>query len=523
MAITERPKVACPLFSRAGTTDGVSRKMDEKQYIVNGYIVLYGSGRIVTGSKNGADLKIDATYETPGEGWELRWAIVDWADVNSITQFQGLYLRVENQEAGTGKTLRGAEITARDNNVGIGVIHGLHVNTYIKGATDAITIGQLDGIQAQIEFASNVGTRTVTNTSAALHAIVYTAGTITNVTTKVNGIVLIVGDQDGQSTTIANGLLMEDSAGTSGTCALTTGININIGCATGISIAGACSTAGLAIGGTMTAAGISISGTAVDGIKISGVCTEAIEISSASGTGISISGICTSHAIMVGSFGTPQTFDQTANYPLGVFAGTAADITGTSGTTMRGVWVRAKVANDYTAKGSIFGIQTTFRWQDTSGSIAPTADQSPYYQQFAGLYAAFEMTGTGQTLGDGSVKVVGAAIHASVGEDAITVSDNAVLAGISIEARIGGASTITGEYVGIYIDGVDRKNFDAAIRIANDCALFLHVVDDAVVADADGMSGSGGCATWSAWDGWIKVKIGSQATYIPTCNDPTAS
>jgi len=52
---------------------------------------------------------------------------------------------------------------------------------------------------------------------------------------------------------------------------------------------------------------------------------------------------------------------------------------------------------------------------------------------------------------------------------------------------------------------------------------FLRIPDDAVTADANGSSGSGASTTWGAFDGWIKVVIGTQATYILTCNDPTAS
>lgn len=232
-------------------------------------------------SAAGTTVDVDGdNWHYGGQGLNFRYQVTDWTGLN---QFQGLYLRAENKIDGASKTLRGAEINARDNNVGVGVLHGLHVNAYIKGTASGKTIGQVDGIQGQIEFANNVGTRTVTNDSACLHGILYARTTVTGLT-KLHGVMLDFGDQAGGNPTIGCGIYMLDNTGVSGTASLTYGIRSTIDSTTGISLEGAMTT-GIDITGT---------GTVVTGIDI-GSCT----------TGIAFTGTHSGSCMVMGTSGTP--------------------------------------------------------------------------------------------------------------------------------------------------------------------------------------------------------------------------
>lgn len=261
MGSTDKQKVACPLFREPA---------DDQMYQVKGIMILDGIGRLVTGSRTGSYLTVDASYENYGEAIELRYAVTDWADVDTISQFQGIFLAVENRETNASGTLRGMEVQARDNDVGTGSLCAIHTNVYIKGSTDSKTIGSAFGIQPQIEFASSVGTRTVGTIAAAIQGIVYTAGTITGLT-NIHGIDLKFGDQDGQSTTIGSGIQMSSDTGTSGTRTLTTGLKINIACTTAISITADCGN-GLIFNGTFTDDVVDFTDVTIDHTGSNGPC-----------------------------------------------------------------------------------------------------------------------------------------------------------------------------------------------------------------------------------------------------------
>lgn len=295
------------------------------------------NGRVATGAVAGSDLTIDATTYQYGEGVEMRWAVTDWQDTYNLSQFQGMYIRTENQEDGVGRTLRAAEFTARDNDVGTGVLETMHCNSYITGATAGKTIGATYGVTGQVEFSSSAGTRTVTTEAVALRGIMLATTGITGLT-KMHGLQLVFGDTDGNSPAMGSGMVIQDSSSHSGTCTLTDGMKLDIDCVTGINLTSSCTATD----------GIKISGACADGIEISGACTAyGINISADCVTGINIEAQTTS-AIEIGGATTAISFSATPTYfaDFNACSGANATITSDSGSAADTWKARIKIKTD---------------------------------------------------------------------------------------------------------------------------------------------------------------------------------
>jgi len=295
-------------------------------------IILGGYGRISTSTKAGAALTVDGTF-TSTEALELRYQVSAF----SGSDFTGMYLRSEAiTNAATAKSVYGTQIYGVCNNVTMttGSLWGTLTYAYCKGV-DAVTINNMYAGQFENSWdASRTGDCTITTESAIILAK-YTAGRVADYT-KLHGIIVRLGEMDGDSQTFGKGIFIEDDAGMSGTSTLTTGIDLEIGCTTGIAvrgactdgiiISGACSDNGIEISGACTGSAIEIvtgafgiglnvnadgttgiavantfsgttmlalAGTGTDGINISGICGDAIEISAAATTtGLNISADC---------------------------------------------------------------------------------------------------------------------------------------------------------------------------------------------------------------------------------------
>jgi hypothetical protein len=206
------------------------------------------SARIATGTAGGTSIAIDATDFQWSEAFELRYHISDWADTYTLTEFKGIYLRVENREANAAASIYGAQIYGVANAVNTGSVWGALVYGYAKGAL-GITIGNLYGIQSEISWDAGSAAQTITTEATPFLGKV-TGGQLSDYT-KVHGMILRFGDMDGGSRTYGNGIKIEDDGDMSGTCVLTTGINIAIGCTTGISLSGTMTT-GINIGACAT-------------------------------------------------------------------------------------------------------------------------------------------------------------------------------------------------------------------------------------------------------------------------------
>jgi len=170
------------------------------------------------------------------------------------SEFIGAYIRAEAAtNAATAKSLYGTIIYGTNNAVTqtTGSLWGTLTYAYIKGAT-AVTIANAYAGQFEISMdAGRSANATITTEAACLLAKV-TAGDLAD-DTKVHGMIIRVGDMDGDSATFGNGILIEDDASMSGTCKFTTGINISSGCTTGINLSGA-NTTGINISGANTTA-----------------------------------------------------------------------------------------------------------------------------------------------------------------------------------------------------------------------------------------------------------------------------
>ncbi len=206
------------------------------------------TARIATGTAGGSSISIDASVFQWSEAFELRYHVSDWADVYTLSEFKGIYLRVENREANAAASIYGAQIYGVANAVNTGSVWGALVYGYAKGAL-GITIGKLYGIQSEITWDASSAAQTITTEATPFLGKV-TGGQLADYT-KVHGIILRFGDMDGGSRTYGNGIKIEDDADMSGTCVLTTGLNITMGCTTGISLSGTMTT-GINIGACAT-------------------------------------------------------------------------------------------------------------------------------------------------------------------------------------------------------------------------------------------------------------------------------
>lgn len=140
---------------------------------------------------------------------------------------------METNEANASGSIYGAQMWGVTNNVNLQYLWGGFAYAYIKG-TSAKALTGVYAFQPEISFDAGSGTNTITD--AAIVRAKLTGGVMSDYTV-LDGYRLTLGDMDGQSRTYGNGILLEDDSAMAGTSTLTTGLNITIGCTTGISLA----------------------------------------------------------------------------------------------------------------------------------------------------------------------------------------------------------------------------------------------------------------------------------------------
>lgn len=195
-------------------------------------IILGGNGRISTSTAAGATLNIDATTSQYGEGIKVRYNISDWADTYTISDGTGIYVRMETNEANGSGSIYGIQSWGVTNNVNLKYLWGGFSYAYIKG-TSAKTLTGVYAFQPEISF--DAGSSANTITEACVVRAKVTGGVMADYT-HLHGYKLIVGDMDGGSRTYGNAFWVCDDGDMGGTCKFTTGVNINIGCTTGIAL-----------------------------------------------------------------------------------------------------------------------------------------------------------------------------------------------------------------------------------------------------------------------------------------------
>jgi hypothetical protein len=280
-------------------------------------------GRLATSTAAGAALAIGATYAY-GEGVELRYQITDWTLVGS--SFKGMYLRSEAAtNTASGKSVYGQEIYGVLNNVTMGTTGNLWGGlfyAYVKGVS-AVGLNHMYAVQAELTWdAGRTGDCTITTRAACVRAKI-TGGRVDDYT-KIHGYVLTIGEMDGDSQAFGNGILLEDDADMSGTNTLTTGLNIAIGCADGILIAGACSDNAIEITGSCTDSAIqTATGTFATGILLGGTMTTGISIGTAA-TGLTFTGGYTTTAIQLGTSGSKMTLAANDDHVIDINVTSAA-------------------------------------------------------------------------------------------------------------------------------------------------------------------------------------------------------
>lgn len=193
------------------------------------------SARFATGSVSGSSLNIDASNFQWSEANELRYAVTDWADTYTLTEFKGLYLRVENQEANASGSIFGMDVLGIANAVNTQYVFGGRFYAYLKGSA-GITVDRAYGIQAEFSMDAGGSSDTISTEAAPILAKV-TSGTLADYT-KIHGIIIRFGDMNGGSNTYGDGILIEDDSDISGTASLTNGLHITAGATNGINISG---------------------------------------------------------------------------------------------------------------------------------------------------------------------------------------------------------------------------------------------------------------------------------------------
>jgi len=191
-------------------------------------------GRVATSTEAGAAISIDATTYAYAEGMELRYVITDWDDVYTLTDFKGLYLRAESQEA-QAASIYGAYVLGVTNAVDITNVWGALFYGYVKGSA-AVTVSRVYGIQTEVSWDAG-GSQDTLSTEATPILAKVTSGNVDDYT-KIHGMIIRMGDMDGGSRTFGSGIWIEDDPDMAGTSSLTTGVDIELSCTTGIKLQG---------------------------------------------------------------------------------------------------------------------------------------------------------------------------------------------------------------------------------------------------------------------------------------------
>ena len=246
-------------------------------------------GRVATGSAAGAALTLDANY-LYAEGVFLRYSVTDWTGVGS--DFKAMYIRAEaNTATAAGKSVYGTQVYGCCNNVTMttGSLWGTLTYAYVKGV-GAVTVNNMYAGQFELTWdASRTADCTITTEASVLLAKV-TGGRVADYA-KIHGLIIRLGEMDGDDQKFGKGIRIEDDSAMSGTSTLTVGLDIAIGCDSGIILSGTTTTAitlsgdattGISITNGMSATNvISIAATAsTAGINITGDCTVGVQIES---------------------------------------------------------------------------------------------------------------------------------------------------------------------------------------------------------------------------------------------------
>jgi len=230
-------------------------------------------GRIATSSLAGAAVSLDSDY-TYGSGIYLRYNITDWTGIGS--EFTAAFIRAEaTTVTAANKDVYGATIYGTTQvTMTSGQLNGALIYAFKKGSAD-VNIDKMYAVQAELTWEADGGTTTI-QTEAAIILAKVTGGTL-DTYTQLHGQIFRFGDMNAGSRTYGNGILMEDDAGMGGTATLTTGLNIAIGCTTGITITAA--TTGISLGNCPT--GVDMTDVGAEGENflhmVDGYCGNIIE------------------------------------------------------------------------------------------------------------------------------------------------------------------------------------------------------------------------------------------------------
>lgn len=388
-------------------------------------------GRVSSMIAAGAAIQITSSYAY-GEGIEMRYQVTDWTGVGS--SFKGMYLRAEAiTGSAAAKSVYGAEIYGVCNNVTMttGSLWGSMNYAYVKGI-GAVTINNMYAVQGELSWdASRTGDCTITTAAACFRAKI-TGGRVADYT-KIHGYELTIGEMDGDSAKFGKGLFMQDDSGMSGTCTLTTGIDIAIGCITGISISGATTDALSISGDATTAINITSGCTPTDGLKIAGACANAINIT----------GVATTRAIVMTSQ-TAGMFQGTSTMTLSSAHRNAFEINAISSANaayeLRGLYVTTYPSTTAQATSKMRGVYSEVK-------SALNLDNMVAVYGYANMSAA-------KTIATGS-----AALHGDVNVDNATTLSAGRMA--ALWAQVRGDSALTGNLDCIYADA--EMNVDTVL------------------------------------------------------------
>jgi len=230
---------------------------------------------------------------------------------------------------------------------------------------------------------------------------------------------------------------------------------------------------------------------------------------------ITINGIATFTAITNhGTYASPVTIVKGDTNPLITVSGDVL-VDQASGVT-RGMWVRTKVSKEQST-ASVLGIEAQCR-VNGAASAAATLGAG----QFSGIWAYWEQSGTTELTTGALASAASCTVEGSTD---LTVSAGAILAGLVIDSSVNsGASVSAGTFDAIYIKKGSALDWVSGIQFT-DCVSseIFRFENDATICKKDGCTGSKATVTLAAFDGFIKVKIGDQVTYLITVNDPAAS
>ncbi len=361
------------------------------------------TARISTSTVSGSSIEIDATSFQWSEAFELRYHISDWADTYTLTEFKGIYLRVENREANASGSVYGAQVYGVSNAVDISNVWGALFYGYLKGSA-AVAADRVYGIQTEFTMDAGGSADTISVEATPILSKI-TCGTLSDYTV-VHGMIVRLGDMNGSSTTFGSGIKIEDDSDMSGTCGLTVGLNITAPATTGIVLAGA-----------MT-----------DGLLISGACGD---------NGIEISGACTDSAIQIvtGTFGNGLFINADGTTAINI----SSNFTGTTGILMAGTSTTAfSITGAFTTGISVAadgttGIEITSAFSGTTGlSIAGTTTNA--------ISISGTPSGADIVLHNGATIMNGSADELTITEPTIT------LAG-STKINLDGAVDVSGAIV----------------------------------------------------------------------------